>query len=141
MDIIENKLVTLEELKIMGKGEIVPIPPFIGVEPICVRLRKVGLLNLIATGSIPNSLFSAAEELFSGKSSSKGNVDISQLSKVMKTVSESALVQPTLEELKEVGLELSDEQAVAIFNYTQRGINALIPSDKKRKDSIDTGNK
>ena len=40
-------------------------------------------------------------------------------------IAEAALVEPTLSEIKSSGMELSDNQLIAIFNYAQRGIEAL----------------
>ena len=45
----------------------------------------------------------------------------------MEVVVEAALVSPTMEEIKQAGLELSDDQLMAIFSYTQTGISALEP--------------
>jgi uncharacterized protein with GYD domain len=36
---------------------------------------------------------------------------------------------------------LTDEQIVALFNYTQEGIKSLTPSDTKQEDTGDTSNK
>lgn len=137
---MDNKVVSFAELKEMTKGEICPIPSFVGRDPMYVRLKKVGLLNLISKGSINNSLLSAAEELFTGKQGSKGQVDMKQLTQVMKNVAELSLIEPSMKQLEELGLEFSDEQIVAIFNYNQAGISALEPSNKGSENLIDNIN-
>ena len=43
----------------------------------------------------------------------------------MDIIATAALIQPSMEEIKSVGLELSDDQMMAIFNYTQAGVKAL----------------
>ena len=44
---------------------------------------------------------------------------------IMDIIATAALIQPTMDEIKSVGLELSDDQMMAIFNYTQAGVKAL----------------
>ena len=50
---------------------------------------------------------------------------LSNMYDIMEVLCESALIQPTLADIKNAGLELSDEQMMAIFNYSQTGIKAL----------------
>jgi hypothetical protein len=40
-----------------------------------------------------------------------------------------------------VGLELTDEQLVALFNYTQNGLKEIEKFREKSKDNVHTGNK
>ncbi len=56
------------------------------------------------------------------------------MTNVMYIMAENALIEPSIEELKNVGLELTDEQIVALFNYTQEGVNEL---DSFREESED----
>lgn len=134
------EITCLEDLKIMGQGEIVELPPFILGKKFVARVKKPSLLNLIKRGCIPNKLLGAAEELFYGKQSSEG-INITQLTEVMFIMAENALVEPSIEELKESGLELTDEQMVALFNYTQRGIEELESFRNESKDFECNSNK
>ena len=40
-------------------------------------------------------------------------------------IARAALVKPSFDELEEAGIELTDEQLVAIFQFTQLGVKAL----------------
>ena len=117
-------ITSLEELKIMAQGEVIELPPFITGKRFIVRVRKPSLLNLIRKGIIPNKLLSAAEELFYGKKASTG-VDLKQLTDVMFIMAENAIVEPSVQDLNSIGLEITDDQLVALFNYTQGGLSEL----------------
>lgn len=115
---------SLEELKIMAQGEVIELPSFISGQRFVVRVKKPSLLNLIRKGVIPNKLLSAAEELFYGKKASTG-VDLKQLTDVMFIMAENAIVEPSVQDLNSIGLELTDNQLVTLFNYTQSGVSEL----------------
>ncbi|SQB33656.1 esterase [Clostridium cochlearium] len=122
---MELKVTSLEQLKQMAEYDILELPRFKKEIPFNVKVKRVSLLNLVRKGIIPNKLLSAAEELFYGKTSDKGNVDMKTLTDVMFIMAENALVEPSVKDLEEVGLELTDEQIVALFNYTQQGVQEL----------------
>ncbi|SQB33393.1 esterase [Clostridium cochlearium] len=122
---MELKVTNIEDLKQMAECDVIELPRFKQEIPFVVKVRRVSLLNLVRKGIIPNKLLSAAEELFYGKTSDKGNVDMKTLTDVMFIMAENALVEPSIKDLEEVGLELTDEQIVALFNYTQQGVQEL----------------
>ncbi|APF27003.1 hypothetical protein NPD7_37 [Clostridium sporogenes] len=122
---MELKVTNIEDLKKLSQGEVIQLPQFSQGIPFNARVKRVSLLNLVRKGVVPNKLLSAAEELFYGKQSSKENVDLAQMTNVMYIMAENALVEPSIEDLKSVGLELTDEQIVALFNYTQEGVSEL----------------
>ncbi|EKN40550.1 hypothetical protein CFSAN001627_18838, partial [Clostridium botulinum CFSAN001627] len=124
-----------EDLKKAAQDEVIQLPQFSQGIPFNARVKRVSLLNLVRKGVVPNKLLSAAEELFYGKQSSKENVDLAQMTDVMYIMAENALVEPSIEDLKSVGLELTDEQIVALFNYTQEGVSEL---DSFREESENT---
>lgn len=127
-------ITSLEELKIMAQGEAIELPPFITGKRFIVRVRKPSLLNLIRKGVIPNKLLSAAEELFYGKKASVG-VDLKQLTDVMFIMAENAIAEPSVQDLNSIGLELTDDQLVALFNYTQGGIIELESFRKEQQNT------
>lgn len=121
-------LTSLESLQEYARGAIVQLPPFAEGQPFVARLRRPSMMALAKSGKIPNALLSTANSLFI-----KGSVDASDDS-VMKDVLSvvdvlcaAAFVEPTYEQLQKVGVELTDEQYMFIFNYTQQGIKALQP--------------
>ena len=121
-------LTSLESLQEYARGAIVQLPSFAEGQPFVARLRRPSMMALAKSGKIPNALLSTANSLFI-----KGGVDASDDS-VMKDVLSvvdvlcaAAFVEPTYEQLQKVGVELTDEQYMFIFNYTQKGIKALQP--------------
>lgn len=93
------------------------------------KLRRLSLLGLARAGIIPNSLMSAVTELYQ-----RGTCQASSLTQAAETmflIAGQALVEPTLAQLEEAGVTLSDEQLAAIYLYAQRGVEALRPFRKE----------
>ncbi|MGY0372474.1 esterase [Clostridium sp. JNZ J1-5] len=135
------EITNLEQLKQMAECDVIELPSFKKEIPFNAKVKRVSLLNLVRKGIIPNKLLSAAEELFYGKQSSKGNVDLAQLTNVMFIMAENALVEPSIKDLQEARLELTDEQIVALFNYTQRGVEELESFRQEPKDNVGNSDK
>ena len=125
------KVTSIEELKNMSLGEIVELPPFQGDVPFVARLKRPSMLSLAKSGKIPNSLLTEANKLFQGGVSTvaKSGVDdenmMAQLFEVMDIICEASFVEPKFKELKDNGIELTDEQYMAVFTYTQQGVKSL----------------
>lgn len=122
----ELKITSLNELKKIAEGEIVKLPG-----NLVVRLKRPSMLALAGSGRIPNSLLSTATEMFTkGKpkeSPKPKELDdtLTNMYKLCQVMAEASLVEPTMSDLKSVGYELTDEQLIAIFNFTQGGVKAL----------------
>ena len=54
-------------------------------------------------------------------------------------LAEAVFVEPSWAEMKNAGIELTDEQYMFIFNYTQEGVKALEPF--REDETVDTANK
>ena len=52
---------------------------------------------------------------------------LGKVSSLLTEVAKASLIEPTLEDINNAGLELTDEQLMAIFNYSQSGVEALKP--------------
>lgn len=132
---------SLDELRQIAQGEVIPLPGFFSDKQFNARVKRVSILGLVQKGVIPNSLLSAANELFYGKNSNNKNVDMKEISNVMIIMAESALVEPSADQLKGMELSLTDEQIVALFNYTQKGLKAIekFPKDTENNVSADDG--
>lgn len=122
-----NKVTTIYDLQEYSRGQIVKLPDFAEGQPFVARMRRPSLLVMAKKGKIPNKLLATATDLFNGGDSHNANTDsiLSDTYDVCEAIAEAALVEPTMEEIKNAGLELSDNQLIAIFNYAQRGIEAL----------------
>jgi hypothetical protein len=133
-------ITSVEQLKDIAKGQIVELPSFGDGNPFICRVRRASLLGLAVKGSIPNPLLVAANQLFFGKSSNKQEVDFKETGKVFEIVAKDCLIEPTCEQIEEAGLTLTDDQIVALFNFSQQGIRALDPFRTKQGDAENNQN-
>lgn len=111
-------------------GVVVELPPFADGQPFIARMSRPSMLALVKSGKIPNSLLNQATSLFANgtnalNNNGKNSTNVSELFDVIDVIVEAALLEPTLKEIRSVGMELTDDQLMAIFSYTQRGIKAL----------------
>lgn len=122
------KVTSLADLQSYKDGSIVELPAFAEGQPFVARVRRPSMLVLAKSGKIPNSLMSAASELFT-KGGSDMDIDnpklLSDMYDVCHLIAESTLIEPTLADIEGVGLNLTDDQLMAIFNYSQVGVQAL----------------
>lgn len=130
INITNNTDVTsINDLVKYQEGMIVDLPPFGPDMPFRAKLKRPSILALAKAGKIPNSLMQAADSLFSGsKPAQPKKMDRNNLAdtyEVFEILCEATFVSPTWHEIKEAGIELTDEQLVFLFNYTQRGIKSL----------------
>lgn len=130
----EKHVTTLSELQEYAKGAIVELPQFADGQPFVAKMKRPSLLGLIKNGTIPNTLITKANELFA---SSDDVLDVddeqmmSELFDVIDIIAEASFISPTYEEIKKSGIQLTDEQLMFIFNYSQRGVKALEPFRKE----------
>lgn len=117
---------SLNDLAQYSQGKILNLPAFSEGQPFVAKLRRPSILALAKAGRIPNSLMSTANSLFI-----KGGVDanndgaLREVFQVIDTLCEAAFVEPTYQQIKDAGIELTDEQYMFVFQYTQTGVKAL----------------
>ena len=128
----EKKVCTLEDLKKVFGGEIVDLPGFSSEMPVfTVRLRRPSFMAMVKNGKIPNDLLVEANNLFSkgtggmATSSADDPKMMQNMFTILDVICEAAFVEPTYKDIKSIGMELTDEQLLAVFNYTQNGVDAL----------------
>lgn len=124
----EVNITSIEDLKNYASGTIVEMPPFAEGQPLVARLKRPSILGMAKQGKIPNTLLVKANELFlqSGAGLDTEEEDtMKQLYDVLDIIASETLVEPTYEDIKSVGLELTDEQMMFLFNYSQQGVKAL----------------
>ena len=127
-------ITSASDLQSYAAGVVVRFPDFAEGQPFIARVRRPSLLVLAKSGKIPNTLLQAAGELFTKGGAgidSDNDKMLSDMYDIMHIICESALIQPTMAEIEGVGLSLSDDQMMAIFNYSQAGVKAL---DSFRKE-------
>lgn len=122
----------LESLQEYARGAVVQLPPFSEDQPFVARLRRPSMMALAKSGKIPNSLLNTANSLFMGKGMDSNNEGaLKEVLSIVDILCDAAFVEPTYSQLKEAGVELTDEQYMAVFNYTQQGVKALEPFREK----------
>ena len=122
------KVTSIEEILTYRDGAIIELPGFVPDKPFFARVKRPSLMALASSGKIPNSLMSQATDIFAkGASAMVGtnSTVIKDVYDVVKIVCSAALVEPSMKQLNDNGIELTDEQLMAIFSYTQEGIKAL----------------
>lgn len=121
-------ITSLTDLQSYAAGTVVRFPDFADGQPFVARVRRPSMLVLAKRGKIPNSLLTAAGELFSkgGAGMNSGNENmLADVYGICEVIARASLVQPTYDEIQSAGMELSDDQIMAIFNYTQNGVKVL----------------
>jgi hypothetical protein len=121
------QVTSMEQLKNYKLGSLVELPPFADGQPFVARLRRPSLLALCKNGKIPNSLLGKAQEMFDGKviDRSDEGESMKQIFDIMDVLCDATFVEPTYKELTENGIELSDDQYMFVFSYSQTGVAAL----------------
>lgn len=122
------KVTSISDLQHYAAGTVVRFPDFAEGQPFVARVRRPSMLVLAKSGKIPNTLLTAAGDLFSKGSSgldSDNERMLADMYDIMEVICKAALIEPTLDQIHNVGLELSDDQMMAIFNYSQAGVKAL----------------
>lgn len=131
---------SITKLNAYANGQIVELPPFAEGQPFFARIRRPSMLALAKSGKIPNSLLETANELFTGSVGSKSNkkdpVTLKEIFGILDIICEACFLEPTYKEIKEAGMELTDDQLMFVFNYSQTGVKAL---ENFRKQQGSTG--
>lgn len=122
-----EQVTSLEQLKQYANGNIVRLPDFAEGQPFVARLKRPSILGMAKQGKIPNSLLVKTNELFvqSGSLDTEENSMMQEIYDVIDLIASETFVEPTYDEIKSTGIELTDEQMMFIFNYSQQGVKAL----------------
>ena len=104
-------------------SQVVTLPGWCG-DTVEFELKRPSILALAASGAIANPLMKTARKLFYSGVSPDGG-DLAEEGRVLLEIARAALVKPSFDELEEAGIELTDEQLIAIFQFTQLGAKAL----------------
>lgn len=122
-----EQVTSLEQLKQYANGNIVRLPDFAEGQPFVAKLKRPSILGMAKQGKIPNSLLVKTNELFvqSGSLDTEENSMMQEIYDVIDLIASETFVEPTYNEIKSTGIELTDEQMMFIFNYSQQGVKAL----------------
>ena len=134
-----SNITSLETLRLYAQGDIIELPAFSEGQPFVARLRRPSLMALVKSGKIPNSLLRKANELFSsgigGAFDEENQEVLSEMFDILDIICEASFMEPTYAEIKAVGLTLTDEQKMFVYNYSQAGVKAL---ESFRSEQTDT---
>ena len=122
------KVTSISKLKEYAMGELVELPPFSESQPFIARVKRPSMMNLVRYGKIPNSLLSKANDLFmTGGQRTPINDEamLKDLFAIIDVIAEDFFIEPSYQDIKDAEIELTDEQMMFIFNYSQKGVKAL----------------
>lgn len=126
------QVTTLEQLKKVKTTEILEVGAFDDGTMLVAEVRRPDLFKLITSGQMPNTLMKPAMQVFNGRGNEVmkkvDNNDLSALKDLgglLDIITKECLVNPSLEEIQSVGLNLDMEQKMSILMYTQGGIKML----------------
>lgn len=121
------EVTSVEDIVKYSSGSVVKLPGFGEGEEFVAILRRPSMLKLMKNGAIPNSLMGKAQELFQNgsKLDTSDENAMKSMFEIMEVIAENTLVKPKYSEILEQGGELTDEQLIAIFSYSQNGVKAL----------------
>lgn len=127
---VNLKITSFEDLKSYKAGQLVELPPFADGQPFVAKLRRPSMMVLAKEGKIPNDLLGVAGQLFAqggaGLAAKSGKDDtLKDMYEICNIICNAALVSPTMQQIEDAGMELSDDQMIAIFNYSQTGVKSL----------------
>lgn len=121
-----NEITSVEQLKEYAQGTVVELPPFAEGQPFIARLRRPSMLVLAKSGKIPNSLMATANSLFiQGAVDSKEEGTMKELFQILDVLCDACFVEPTYQQIREAGIDLTDDQYMFVFQYSQQGVKAL----------------
>lgn len=134
------KVTSFEDLKRYANGNLVELPPFGDGQPFVAKIKRPSMLAMVKSGKIPNALLTTANELFAGNSGSVIDTEdteaMDNLFSILDILCDACFVEPKYKDIREAGLELTDDQFMFIFSYTQQGVKALDSFRSKRENNI-----
>lgn len=128
---------SLEELKRYAEGTEVKLPDFSTGQPFTARLKRVSLMALVREGKIPNKLYSAVTKMFN-QSKQENQITLDTLkenTELMEIIAKDTLLEPTYQQIEEVGLKLTEQQLLSIFNFSQAGVTELETFRAEQEDN------
>ena len=101
----------------------VELPGWSDDKPFCAKLRRPSLLDMAASGHTPNELMASARRLFC--EGCDAQLPLDELGRLLCSVAQKALVEPSYAQLEEMRCNLTDMQLMAIYGFAQSGVRAL----------------
>lgn len=120
---MDKKITSVADITRYAEGRVCELPGFAPDQPFVARLRRPSLLALVKNGKIPNPLLKSVTALFeSGKKEfAQDEKSLSDIYDLCDIFAQAALIEPTYDEIKAAGLQLTDDQLMYIFKFSQAG--------------------
>lgn len=119
-------LTSINDICAQAAPEEVTISGFKAGTEITVALRAPSLYALLAENALPNPLLPVINRLFQTGPQPQDVTDAgADFAKALRAIARETLCQPTLDELDENGVQLTDRQLLEISVYATRGPAAL----------------
>lgn len=130
---LENiKPTSFTELQNIARGELVELPPFSPTQPFYARMCKPSLMSMFYSGKVPNVLLEEVRKVFRQEHGelipdveSINSESTSNMMQVIDLLASAAFIEPTWDEIKQSGVQLTEAQYLFIFNYTQGDVQNL----------------
>lgn len=136
-----NNVTSIQELIEYQKGQLVRLPDFGEGMPFYARLKRPSMLALVKSGKIPNTLLQTANRLFNGNGMDvKQETAMADILDILDVLCAATFVEPSYEDIKAANIELTDEQLMAVFSYTQKGVSALEPFCEQPSHNVSASN-
>lgn len=120
---------SFEQLQTYAMGQVVELPPFAEGMHFVARITRPSMIQMIRDGKFSNNLLVSANELFVNSEAVANAVadkeKMNEFYDVLFSIVKESLLQPTYDEVKNAGLNLTDQQIMFIFNYVQHGVDSL----------------
>ena len=124
-------IITAEQFKNKAVS-VIPIPGFDEGETFEIKVKKLSIVGLMSSGKIPNSLMKVVKDAFEGIKSSNGAENgesavmdkAGEIGKLLDIVCKEAMLEPTFDDVKDV---MNDAQKLAVFQFTQGGVDEVKP--------------
>lgn len=136
------KVTSLDQLRQYAEGVPVELPDTAEGQPLVIAMRRPSLLDMINRGAIPNPLLNTATALFTKGGKGIDSEDpqvVKDLIQLLEVFCEASFVNPTYSQIKEAGLQLTDEQLMFVFNYIQVGNKALEKFRSQPENPVNNG--
>lgn len=127
------KVTTFEDLQKYSQGVLVELPSFSESQPFVCRLKRPDLIDIV-TNDIPNELMGVVYKLFQPDEEKKQEKEETpeeafelsrEVKEVFERIAKAAMLEPTYEDVKNAGMELTMLQLTEIYNYVNLGVEKL----------------
>lgn len=119
-------LTDMKEILAQAAPDEITISGFKGGCTITVQVHTPSIYAMLAANALPNPLIPTINRLFAkAPQSSDVTAPDAQLAAAMQVIARETLLSPSLSELEENGVQLTDRQLLEICLYATRGPAAL----------------